>query len=150
MLIRTHLALIVLFIILFLPHVQNQYLFVGVALAASFIPDIDNAFSTLGSRGVFRALQFFTKHRGMIHSLTIAVLISIILAVFFPAASLAFFLGYGLHIFLDSFTKEGVAPFWPWKKVSSGFIRTGGKIEMSLFVFLILADIAVFILVYVL
>lgn len=148
MLIRTHLAIVVLVILLLLPQVSNDYLFIGVALLASFIPDIDIPFSKLGSWKIFRFLQFFVKHRGVLHSLTIAILTSIIIAIFFPAAAFAFFVGYSVHVFADSFTKEGVEPFWPMRGKSTGWIRTGGYIETVVFVVFILIDILALILLY--
>ena len=77
----------------------------------------------------------FWRFLPFVHTLTI-------LAVFWPAASLAFFLGYGLHLFMDSFTKEGIVPFWPYNKRSSGFLRTGSLSETSFFLVLVLIDIA--------
>ena len=148
MLIRTHLALSVLAIFLFLPHVSSKFLFIIVCLVATFIPDIDSGFSTLGKRGVFRVLQVFTKHRGFIHSFTFCLLISLILAVFWPVASLGFFLGYGLHLFSDSFTREGITPFWPYNKTSSWRLKTGGRIETSIFVFLLLADLFMLVVLF--
>ncbi len=148
MLIRTHLAFVILALILFVPHVPDKILFIFVALIATMIPDIDSAFSTLGKNKSFRGLQFFVKHRGIIHSFTFAVSVSVVLAIFWPVLSLPFFLGYGLHLFLDSFTREGIVPFWPYSKRSSWGIKTGGIIETTLFLFLILFDILLFIVVF--
>jgi len=148
MMLRTHLALIVLFVLLFLKHVSNQFLFIAVALIASFIPDIDTAFSKLGNFRVFRFLQFFVKHRGMFHSLSFAVVASIILSIFFPVVGLGFFLGYSVHILADSFTKVGVEPFWPWKVKSSGFIKTGSYFETLIFVGLVIVDLLVLIFIW--
>lgn len=148
MLIRTHLAIAVFAIILFLSRVSNKLLFVLLVLSATFIPDIDNAFSTVGSKGVFRVLQFFTRHRGFFHSLTFCILASIVLGIFFPVIAFPFFLGYALHLFADSFTKEGVVPFWPWSRTSQGFLRTGGRVETSIFVVFIIIDILLFVFIY--
>lgn len=141
MMIRTHLAIAVLAILLFLPHISNKILFVIVALVATLIPDVDCAFSTLGSSRIFKFLQFFTKHRGIIHSFSFCLLVSVILALFFPALAFAFFLGYGLHLIADSFTQEGITPFWPYSKTSSGIIRTGGRIESSVFLAFVIIDL---------
>ena len=120
---------------------NNQIVFVVMALIGTLLPDIDIAFSTLGRYRVFRLLQAFVRHRGVIHSFSFAVLLSLIIAVFWPAASLGFFLGYGLHLFSDSFTKDGIQPFWPYKKRSLGFITTGGKIETTVLVIFIIVDL---------
>lgn len=150
MLLRTHLAFAVLMIVLFVNHVNNKLVFSLMVLAATVIPDIDSGFSSWGRHLIFKPLQFFVKHRGVIHSFTTAVIISIILSIFFPIASLGFFVGYSVHLICDSFTKEGIQPFWPLKSRSSGFITTGGRIEDSLFVGLIVLDLVlvVFALVF--
>lgn len=148
MLLRTHLALIVLVILLFITHVQNQLLFAVVALGASFIPDIDTGFSTLGKQKGFRILQFFVRHRGFIHSLTFCSALTLLLVIFLPIIALPFFLGYAVHLFLDSFTLEGIQPFWPYKKTSNWKFKTGSLVETSIFLFLILIDIALFFFIF--
>jgi len=148
MLLRTHLAFAFLIIFLFVKHVNNQWIFIAMVLVSTVLPDLDTGFSSWGRHWIFRPLQFFVKHRGIIHSLTTATLLSILLAAFWPIASLGFFVGYSAHIILDSFTREGVQPFWPLKTKSYGFISSGGRIEDSLFVFLILADIILIIFIF--
>ena len=140
MLIRTHLAVSLFFIFLFLPSVSFKILFLIVAFLATFIPDIDTGFSTFG-RNAGWLLRFFTKHRGFFHSLTFCIMVSAIFAFFIPIIALPFFLGYSLHLFFDSFTKEGIRPFWPSKKSSSGFLRTGSMAESIIFLCFIVADI---------
>ena len=150
MLLRTHLAFAVLLIILFLKQVNNEIVFIIMVLVATVLPDLDSDFSTWGRHMIFRPLQFFVKHRGIIHSFTFGVLISIILSIFWPVASLGFFMGYSVHLICDSFTKDGIQPFWPFKAKSSGFIKSGGRVEDSLFIALILVDVLIFILIWVL
>jgi len=140
----------ILIIILFLEHVNNKFIFVGMVLFATILPDLDSSFSSFGRHLIFRPLQFFTKHRGIVHSFTFAVIVSIILAIFWPVASLGFFIGYSVHLFCDSFTHDGVQPFWPLKVKSSGFITSGGRVEESLFFSLIFVDIVMFFVVVVL
>jgi len=149
MLLKTHLAFSFLAIILFFQHVNNKIIFVSMVIVATIFPDLDSGFSSWGRHWIFKPLQFFVKHRGMIHSFTTAVVLSLILAYFLPTASLGFFIGYSVHLIIDSFTKEGVQPFWPFKSRSKGFIRTGGKVEESLFFSLILVDLIVFFLVFI-
>jgi len=148
MLLRTHLALMVLVIMLFVQHVTSQLLFIFVALIATMLPDIDTCFSTIGKMKGFRFLQFFVRHRGMIHSFTFCIIISFLLAFFWPVVSLAFFLGYGVHLFMDSFTIEGIAPFWPYKKKSSWKLRVGSLVETSMFLSFVLIDIFVLIFMF--
>ncbi|MBI2047193.1 metal-dependent hydrolase [Candidatus Pacearchaeota archaeon] len=144
MMLRTHLVIAILAVLLFVSHVKYQILFIIFALAATILPDIDCMYSTLGKSKIFRPLQFFVKHRSLIHSFTIAIILSLILAFLIPVIALPFFLGYSLHVFADAFTKEGVMPFWPWKKESSGFVRTGGKIEKGMFLVFAVIDVIAF------
>lgn len=137
---RTHLALAFLLIILFVTHVNNEFVFVIMILVATIIPDLDNSESTFGRHLIFRPLQFFARHRGVIHSFTFAIAVSVVLAMFWPVASLGFFLGYSSHLILDSFTKDGIQPFWPLRAKSYGLIRSGGRIEDGIFIVLILIN----------
>ncbi len=140
MLIRTHLLITVFFILLFISSVEYKLVFVLVALIATYIPDVDSKFSTIGKKKTFRILQFFIKHRGIFHSFTFLIVITLFFVLFFPIIALAFFLGYGLHLLADSFTIRGIKPFYPYKKKSSWKIRTGGKSETSIFLFFLIAD----------
>jgi membrane-bound metal-dependent hydrolase YbcI (DUF457 family) len=146
MLFKTHLALGILAIILIIPHVTYKFIFGLMVLVATILPDIDTGFSNPGKYMIFKPLQFFVKHRGIIHSFTFAIIISIALSMFFPIASLGFFVGFSVHLLADAFTKDGIQAFWPFKKRSTGIIRTGGRVEDGLFISIILIDILAIIL----
>jgi len=148
MMLKTHLALTVLAAVLFLSRVSNKVIFLAVIIIATIIPDIDTGFSTAGKNIFLKPLQFFVKHRGIFHSFTFCIVISFLIAYWFPHAALAFFLGYGFHLLLDSFTSDGIMPFWPWKKTSSGIFRTGGRMETSLFVILLILDLLAIIIFF--
>jgi len=150
MLLKTHMAFAVFLIFLFFEHVVHPWIFVIMVLIATILPDLDSNLSSFGRHLIFRPLQLLTKHRGIVHSFSFAILVSIILAVFLPILSLGFFLGYSVHLICDSFTREGIQPFWPLKTRSSGFIASGGRIEESLFFTLVLLDIVLFFGVFVL
>lgn len=143
--IRTHLAVSILAILLFLPRVSSPFIFVFVALFATFLPDVDIPFSTAGRKKSSRFIQEFTEHRGFFHSITIAVILSFVIGLFFPVASFPFFLGYSLHVFADSFTKKGIKPFWPYKRKVSGGFKTGGYGETLLFIFLAISILITFV-----
>jgi inner membrane protein len=145
MLIKTHLAITIFFVLLLLPFVNHRIIFVVVALLATYIPDIDSRYSSLGHKRTARVLQFFTKHRGLIHSFTFLFLIVFLLALFFPIISLGFFLGYSSHLFADSFTLDGIKPFYPNKKLSKGKVATGGVIENGIFSVFLLLDAVLFV-----
>jgi len=147
---RTHLAIGLLLVLIFLPQIQGtsteKIVFSIVLLVSSLFPDIDFAFSTLGKFKGFRFLQFFIGHRGIMHSLTFAIAGAFALSFFFPRYALAFFLGFGFHVFADSFTVDGVRPFWPSYRISNGGIRTGGITETTLFIFILILDALLFLL----
>jgi membrane-bound metal-dependent hydrolase YbcI (DUF457 family) len=142
---KTHLAIGAFLVLAFLPHSTFKTIFLIVTLITSIIPDIDTAFSTVGKSKFLRLVQWLTKHRGIFHSFTFCVLISIAIALIFPPAAFPFFLGYGIHLFADSFTIDGIRPFWPLNISASGKITTGGRIEYILFVFFCILDVLRFI-----
>jgi len=133
MLKRTHLAVAFANAFYFLPYVSNKIIFFPVVFLGTLFPDIDNAFSSIGNYKIFRPVQWVFVHRGVIHSYTFAVVLSILLSFVYPVLAFPFFLGYSFHLFLDSFTVKGIKPFWPLKKRSSGMIATGGKVENAIF-----------------
>ncbi len=149
MLLKTHFAIAILIILLFLQQINNKIIFIIMVLVGTVIPDLDNPNSVFGKFIVFRPMQFFFKHRGILHSLTVALFISVLIAIFFPIFSLGFFLGYGIHLFVDAFTKDGIRPFWPLKILAKGPLVTGGKIEEAIFFVLMFLNVAVFFILFV-
>jgi len=144
MLLKTHLAISIFFILLLINSVESKLFFIIVALLSTYIPDIDSRYSTLGRKKINRILQWFTKHRGVIHSFTFLLLITLLLTLFFPVLALGFFLGYGLHLFADSFTSEGIRPFYPFKKRVRGPVKTGGRFEIMFLVGFVILDLFLF------
>ncbi|MAH03687.1 hypothetical protein CMI39_02785 [Candidatus Pacearchaeota archaeon] len=142
MLIRTHLIITLFFILLLLPFVNNKLLFIIIALLATFVPDIDTKNSKLGKYLIFRPIQWFSKHRGIIHSISFLIFLTIILWLFFPEVSFGFFVGFSSHLIADSLTVSGVSLFYPIsRKKFSGIIRTGGMSETIIFVIFLIADL---------
>ena len=141
MLKRTHLALGVAVGLFMLPHVNNKLIFLPIVLLASLLPDVDSGFSSLGKRWFMKPVQWFVKHRGVFHSLTFAILVSLVIAFFWPVGALPFFLGYSFHLLADSFTPDGIKAFWPLKFVSKGRIKTGGRIEDGIFLVFLVLDV---------
>jgi len=141
MLIRTHLVITIFFILIFLSSVNNKLVFVLTALFATFLPDIDTRYSKLGKRKLARILQFFTKHRGMIHSFTFLLSITLVLVLVLPVFAFGFFLGYGLHLLADSFTITGIRFFYPSKKKITGNLKTGGRFESFIFLIFVVLDL---------
>lgn len=142
MLLKTHLAISIFFILLLLPLIEYKIVFVIIAIIATYIPDIDSRFSKIGKSKIFRILQWLTKHRGIIHSFTFLLILSFLLFSISHVLVLGFFLGYGLHLLADSFTVSGIRPFWPFKISFSGIIRTGKLMEKIILVLFVIGDLA--------
>jgi len=142
MLIKTHLV-ITIFLIMIL-NFQLNFLFVFIVIFSTFLPDIDSRFSKLGKRKIFRPLQFFAGHRKIFHSFIFLGLIC--LPLFFISKNIfyGFFIGYGLHLFVDCFSVMGIKPFYPFEYKIKGFIRTGSFLESVLFYGFLLGDMFFF------
>ena len=141
MLLRTHIAAVLFFILLLLPNVSDGFIFVSVALMATMLPDIDSGFSKVGRFKTLKFLQFFAGHRKVFHSFTFLITATLFFVLFIPVLALPFFLGYSVHLFTDSFTIQGIWPFYPLKREYKGRIRTGGKSEILVFVTFLVLDL---------
>jgi membrane-bound metal-dependent hydrolase YbcI (DUF457 family) len=128
------------FFLLFLQDIQNPVIFLAVSIIATSLPDMDNRFSKIGHYRVSRIFNFFMKHRGAIHSFTFLAILSVLIFVLFKEILPAFFLGYSLHLFADSFTLSGIMPLYPIKWKIKGRIKTGGIGEFFLFLFFVAVD----------
>ena len=150
MLFRTHIvfALAVAFLVGYFLEVPVWF-FVFVLVGAAFV-DIDSRKSKVGKFWGFRIFQIFVRHRGVFHSLFLAVLLSLVISGFSRWVGVGFFVGYASHLFLDCLTKSGVRLFWPLsRKKVGGFVRSGGIVEDVIFVLLLLGDIILVILYYI-
>lgn len=143
--IRTHLAIGLAAALFLLTSVENKLVFLPVVLLASALPDIDTGHSSIGRKWYLRPMQFFTAHRGVMHSLTVCIIISLAFAFYIPVLALPFFLGYSLHLLGDSFTIDGIRPFWPFKKEVEGRIRTGGIVDDGIYYSFILISVILFV-----
>lgn len=133
MMLRTHILFALAVGLALFPFVAHRFSFLPLIVVATMLPDIDMAHSYLGKWRVFRPLQWFVKHRGLLHSLAFCLGITAVLAFFMPVIALPFFLGYALHLFADSMTIEGIRPLWPARWEARGFIRTGSTVEAVIF-----------------
>lgn len=154
MLFRTHLVFAVFIYFIFFRFLEISFynkIILGIfLLIATLFVDVDSTKSKLGSWLIFRPFQLFFSHRGMIHSLLIAVVLSLFICFFSLPAGIGFFMGYFCHLFLDFFTKRGVCLFWPILKKKFYFIgiSSGGILEEILFVLLLLCDIFIVVLLF--
>ena len=141
MLYKTHLAFSILLSVI-LSHFYNlNFLSIVLILLSTFIPDIDIPTSKIGKK--FKISSFLANkifhHRGFFHSLIFITLVYIVLKLIIETSyTLPILIGLSSHIFLDIFTKEGIALFTPfYNKRISGFITTGSLSEKAIFFFLI-------------
>jgi inner membrane protein len=141
MLFRTHLMFSVATYFLLSYYIAMPlYVLMFILLSTVFV-DIDARNSKAGNHWYLRPLQFLTKHRGLVHSLFLAFLISLSIGFFNQWAGFGFFAGYVSHLFLDCFTLAGIKLFWPFSWKIKGFIKSGGIIEQIIFVLLLLGNI---------
>jgi len=127
---------------------MSLFVLVFVLLATVFV-DVDAWNSKVGNHWYLRVFQFFTKHRGLIHSLFFGLFLSLILGSVSLWAGFGFFVGYLSHLFLDCWTKSGVALFWPFKYRVKGFVRSGSWVEDVVFVLILLVDVGLVVLYYI-
>ena len=128
------------------------------AVAAAWLPDVDNPRSTLGN-GLSRlknpALNMITRpaswslratsfalarsvgHRTLTHSLlglALFYLLGWLVLGAYPNLLLALVAGYASHVFADALNTKGVPLFWPLGRpfrLLPGGIRSGGAVELA-------------------
>jgi inner membrane protein len=129
-----------------------------VAVAAAWLPDVDNPRSTLGN-GLSRlknpALNMITRpvswalratsfalvrtvgHRTLTHSLLGVALFTLLVSLLlggYPNLLLALVAGYASHVFADALNTRGVPLLWPLGRsfrLLPGGIRSGGAVELA-------------------
>jgi inner membrane protein len=141
MLRRTHLAVGLGIAMHFVTHVPDQFLFIFMVMLATVLPDVDSGFSALGKSWFTKPVHLFVSHRGILHSYTFCVAVSVALTFIYSPLALPFFLGYSMHLFADSFTVQGIKPFWPLNYESKGPVKTGGVVEDTVFWTIVVIDV---------
>ncbi|PIN89212.1 hypothetical protein COU61_03165 [Candidatus Pacearchaeota archaeon CG10_big_fil_rev_8_21_14_0_10_35_13] len=141
MLWKTHLAIGIFFMFIFLPVISQDVMFSVSLIVASLLPDIASPSAFFGKGKDSVSSQAVSKNRGVLHSFTLAFLATVVISLFFPTMALGFFLGYSVHLFSDSFTTRGIQPFWPLKGKNSWKLRTGGYTETSIFIGFLIGDL---------
>jgi len=126
--------------LLFLHTAENKIGFFLVCVFSALFADIDSYNSKLGRKGFVRTLMAFTKHRGFLHSLLFMGAVFMLIDKFWPAYSLAFLIGYSIHLLLDCFTVRGIRLFYPFKLRVKFFVKSGGAFERILFIVLLVLD----------
>ncbi|MBS3099071.1 metal-dependent hydrolase [Candidatus Pacearchaeota archaeon] len=145
MLARTHFAIGLAIALFFLPHVNNKLVFFPAVLIASILPEIGNILFRVRRK---KSLKPFVPRNflgGATRTYTFCITISVLLAFFYPILALPFFLGYSFNLFLNSFTPDGIMPFWPIGNKTTGKVTPGGTIDYTIFIVFIILD-AIFLL----
>ncbi len=136
MLFKTHIAFALLISLYFFHYFTTPpILSILIILFASLIPDLDTINSKISKINPLRKLtKYIFKHRGMLHSLFTPILIYLIIYIIHKEIALLIAIGYTSHLFLDSFTKQGIKPFYPLTNLKfKGNTTTNSIIEKLLF-----------------
>ena len=141
MLIKTHLAIALFGVLVFISFVEAKLIFVICVVIATVLPDIDSPFSKLGRWKIFRILQWFAGHRKIFHSLVFLILVFVGLYFLFPVVAWGFLVGYGSHLLADALTVQGIYLFYPLNFRIKGFIKTGKFLEKIIFGIFVLVDL---------
>jgi inner membrane protein len=141
MMLKTHTVMAIAAALLLITQVKNPFIFFIIAVIAGVLPDMDIAQSKIGKKWYFRPVQLLAGHRGLFHSFLFCLLLSIVFTYISPVLGLPVFLGYSVHLIADSFTLEGIKPFWPMKDEVKGKVRVGGPIEEGIFVIFCILDV---------
>jgi|SRR3989338_4480976 len=118
-------------------NIGNKYIFFALVLLGALLADIDEPNSKISSKIklIGKITRIFTKHRGIFHSLFIALLIPGLVYYFIGHTyGAALFIGYLSHLIIDGFTKAGINFLYPVGTLRlQGFIETGKLGEHLLF-----------------
>jgi len=153
MLIKTHIVFSFFISLLIIDYfnIEKQVLFLFVALLSSLFLDIEKRTSFIAKKTKPFSLlfSFLFKHRCFFHSLTFLFLFSLLL-LFFKQYLLvfAFLTGSLSHLFLDAFTKQGIAPFFPLKKRIKGFVVSGSFLDSLIFYVFLFLDLILLFIIY--
>jgi len=121
---------------------SSPLIFMILVLLGSLLPDIDHPNSKLGK--FVKPIGWVVEHRGFFHSLLFLFLITLVSISFFKQPY-ALPLGALSHLISDSFTKQGIKVFFPFKFRLNGFIVTGSIVEN---LFQIICVITIFFLLF--
>lgn len=149
MLFATHLLLGILFYLIFHRFFAggNEIIFFLMVLLGSILPDIDERSSTINRwTGVFgKVISFFFKHRGIFHSLFLALLLFLVISVYGSTYyATALLLGYIAHLVGDSFSPSGIQMFYPFSQFKfKGPLKVGGFLEWIVLVLLMVLVVVI-------
>ena len=135
---KTHIAFGVLCGLLVLGiYETNLWIFFPIVIFGSLLPDIDEPHSKLSKHlPILRwVIAMFVSHRGIFHSLFIAIGLPALIWMFFGLVyAMPLFIGYMSHLFIDGMTKGGINFLHPVSQLRlKGFVETGSILESLIF-----------------
>lgn len=149
MLWRTHLLFGILCGLFLSPYLDlSPYYYYSLVALGALLPDLDHSNSYISKKikPISFILNFFLKHRGILHSFIFSIIVFIISKNIIGIYSYPLFIGYFSHILIDAFTKEGINFLYPIANLRlSGFIEVGSSGETLLSVGIIILLILSFI-----
>lgn len=136
MLFKTHITFALLISLYIFSYFKLTPIFsIIIILFSSLLPDLDIINSKISKINPLRKLtKYIFKHRGTLHSLFTPLLIYLIIYIIHKQIALLILIGYSSHLILDSFTKQGIKPFYPLSNIKfKGNTTTNSIIEKALF-----------------
>ena len=134
MMFKTHVVIALLISLLIFPFFSlNKGIFLIIFLFGALFPDIDTPTSFIGKR--LKIIGWLFKHRGIFHSLFMALLLSGLIFVYDKTYGVVFFLGYMTHLIIDMLNYSGIALFYPISSFKiKGFMKSNGIGEKIIFI----------------
>lgn len=117
-------------------NIGNKYIFFALILIGTLLPDIDTPNSKISRKipVIPWVLSVLSRHRGIFHSVFLALGFAAVIWIFNPPYGIALFIGYSSHLLIDGFTKQGVNLLHPISQLRiAGPIETGKIWELVLF-----------------
>jgi|TARA_B100001964_G_scaffold245071_1_gene329681 inner membrane protein len=139
----THLAfgLLVSLISINFFDINNQIMFILIAVLFSIFPDIDERKSKIGKKykSASTIINFIFGHRGFFHTIFVPLILFLGFNYINNEFGIAVLVGYFSHLFMDALTKHGISPLAPLvnRKINGPF-KTNSLLEKVLFLVIVL------------
>jgi inner membrane protein len=143
MLFHTHILFGIVFFLLLKDYFSggNEVIFFFIVLFGSILPDIDDGKSKIkkASGIIGSVISFVFKHRGIFHSIFMALTLFFLTHFFWKSYyAWAILIGYSSHLFADILTPMGIRIFYPLSNFKiKGPIRVGSVWEFIILLVLI-------------
>tara|TARA_B100000315_G_C14165808_1_gene402185 strand:+ start:93 stop:551 length:459 start_codon:yes stop_codon:yes gene_type:complete len=122
-------------------NINNQAMFILIAVLFSIFPDIDERRSKIGKKYKWASaiINFIFGHRGFFHTIFVPLILFLGFNYINNEFGIAVLVGFFSHLFMDALTKQGIRPLAPLiNKKINGPIKTNSILEKILFLIIIL------------